>query len=240
MVKVKLNSTELIDICGELVRKTGVKKDKSLFKLPPNFTSDKITSEKNLIALFRVLSEYEDGRHLKLINLPQLYNKYGGLPILEDSQYRTVHNWLQQAHFAFRAILVEKAMRQFDNLNDAAKWVYEQMYFNKPRKSFIAKDGNVYKPLRYATSEVILKWIQQECEQNQLNKEYGAKITVVEWELYGLHGKLRTAQKNLTQEINSVVKIAKTLDYKGFAPNADELDDKLNSFLENLEIMDGV
>lgn len=236
---VKINERELLDICNELVRKTGVAKKKSLFKLPPNFVKHE-DSKKNLIALFKVLSDYEEGHsNLKLINLPELYNEYGGLPKLEPSQYRTVHNWLQQAHFALRAILVEKAIRTFDNLEEAAYSVYEQMYAHHPRRSFIAKDGNYYKPLRYATTEVILRWIYQECEQNKQNKAYGAEISNVEWELYGLHGKLRTAQKILYSDIDSVLKIAKTLDSKGFIDTADELDDKLNSFLENLEYMDG-
>jgi hypothetical protein len=240
MVNTKLSDTELIDICGELVRKRGVKKHKSLFKLPPHFTDSKENSAKNLKALFRVLFDYEDVRkNLKLVNLPSLYNYYGGLPKLDENQYRTVHNWLLQAHFAYRAVLVEKAIRHFPKLEDSSRWVYDQMYSNNKRKSFIAKDGNSYKPLRYATPEVMLKWIYQECEQNKLNKDYGAKITNVEWELYGLHGKLRTAQKILEQDIDSVVKVAKTLDYKGFGKDADELDDKLNSFLENLQIMDG-
>lgn len=228
---------------------------KNLIKLPPVFLLDSEKNGngfKNLVAMIKTISEYEDGDENgvfpKLNDLPSLYNKNGGYPLLSKKDLRKIHNWVQQIGFGIRAAIMEQEENKplFDDWSKLTvpERVFRRLYAHGERRSFITcspLNKNEYKPLRYADDEVKLRWIAQEYEQRKHKKtlKYGAIPTKQEWESYGLSGQVVKKSKNqLKQEIAVLLKIAEKHDISGEYKQADEISRRINKMNADLATLE--
>jgi len=225
-------------------------------KLPPVFLVDDEkhgSGRENLIAMLRVLADYEegaeDGNYPRLQELPERYNEYGGKPLLTGRDMRRVHNWIQQLSFGVRAAVLEDEIKGGNTGSSIAERVYGRLYEDCHRRSFVtyAPDNKYeYKPLKNADREAKLRWIAQEVEQRRSMRRgrvaaYGARPTEQEWERFGLMGQpVRTACTQLQADLDELVKLASTLDNLGRYSEADEIDEKISRISAELNLWDAV
>ena len=161
----------LAEIILELSKKSPVNK-KYLIKLPLVFTANRHPKygdgKKNLIAIIKCSADYENNTsNLKLNEIVTKFNRYGGKPRLGSSDLRKIHNWLQLINFTLRAAVLvqEERSGKHSDVKKLIEAVSERLFNSKETKrSFVAHpDGKKYelKPLKYADTKTILKWISQ-------------------------------------------------------------------------------
>lgn len=232
------------------------KYNRGLIKLPPVFlqNSDKHGDGfTNLVAMIKTIGVYEDGdengNYPTLSELPSLYNKFGGLPYLEDKDFRKLHNWVRQVGFGIRAAIMEQEDKK-PLFNDWVNFtvperVYQRLYRHNERRSFITcsqHNPNEYKPLRYADEQVKMKWIEQEYQQRKSrkkNEKYGAKLTEQEWREYGLSGQQgKQIRKQLENGIQHLLELAEKYDNSGRYEQADAITHRINKMNADLVALD--
>ena len=236
----------LAEIILELSKKSP-KNKKYFIKLPLVFTAIRHQKygdgKKNLIAIIKCSADYENiSFDLKLNEIVNKFNKYGGKPRLGSSDLRKIHNWLQLINFALRAAVMVREDRsgKFTDPKKLVEAVSEKLFNSKETKrSFVAHpEGSKYefKPLKYADTKTISKWILQEYSEYKAEVlPFGYTPTKREWELYGLRGQTKTAYSSLVNDIQNLVKRARTLDENGDHKQADLIYEKLVSMQQNLE-----
>lgn len=247
----------LADIMLKLATKsenerTANKASRPLLKLPPVFTAHNDEKygcgKRNLVAMIKCAAEYEDGfsdgSYPILAELPKRYNAYGGLPNLDSSDLRKVHNWLQHVSFGLRAAVMEQEEKfpttapGWEGLGVVERTAKRLFDPNKTRRVFVAHPINSlyeFKPLRYADSNAILRWLKKEYSQKKNGTPFGVQPTTEEWETYGLRGQTRTEYSILMNDIHNMVHTAKALDQNGNHREADKIHEKLMTMKHNLE-----
>ena len=110
----------------------------ALFKLPPVFSNtnhDKYgNGKKNLVAMIKTISEYNNNKSLTLNDLPSIYNINGGLPDLTIKDMRKVHNWTNQVEFGLRAAMIYlEHNRSHGNFDYVPDKVFKTLYANNRR-----------------------------------------------------------------------------------------------------------
>jgi hypothetical protein len=235
----------LAEIILQLARKAPKNKIKFL-KLPPVFTA--INHSKygngfaNLVAIIKCSSDYEDiESNLKLNDIVDRYNYYGGLPKLSEQDLRKVHNWLQLINFALRAAVLEQTEKT--GLYNESKIV--ELTINKlfnsdiTKRSFVAHAPDSkyeIKPLKYADTKTITKWLANELNDKNNGKfPYGYEPSSREWQLYGLRGQSKTAYSSLVKDIQELVIKARSFDESGDHKQADMIYEKLVNMQKSLE-----
>ena len=221
-----------------------------LIKLPPVFQS--VAGSKygdglhNLVAMIRTLSDYdEEGartRRPTLAELPARYNAYGGLPKMTGREIRKVHNWMLQVNFALRAAVLQQEEAAptsgMERLSVAQRVFYRLYSGVNCRRAFVTHaPDNRYelKPLRYASEEAILAWIEQECVQKHLSGGvYGARPTSGEWDAYGLRGQTKTICADAEARISDISQRASHMDKQGLCQEADILDKRMQFMLDTI------
>jgi hypothetical protein len=186
--------------------------------LPPVFTA--INHSKygngyaNLVAIIKCSSDYEDiESNLKLNDIVDRYNYYGGLPKLSEHDLRKIHNWLQLINYALRAAVLEQTEKTgLYNDNKIVEMTISKL-FNPDitRRSFVAHAPDSkyeIKPLKYADIKTITKWITAES---------------------------KTAYSSLVKDIQELVIKARTFDESGDHKQADLIYEKLVNMQQNLE-----
>lgn len=236
----------LAEIIIELSKKSP-KNKKYFIKMPLVFTANRHPKygdgKKNLIAIIKCSADYENiTSNLKLNEIVHKYNRYGGKPKLGLSDLRKIHNWLQLINFALRAAVMiqEDRSGEHSDHKKLVEAVSERLFNSKDTKrSFVAHpDGKKYefKPLKYADTKTIAKWILQEYNDYKNGTyPFGYIPSKREWELYGLRGQTKTAYSSLIDDIQILVKKARTLDENGDHVQADLIYEKLVTMQKNLE-----
>jgi hypothetical protein len=229
-----------------IIKLSKLPKNKKLFKLPPvfNFENHKKygSAKSNLIAIIKCSADYENlDKNLKLLQIVDRYNMYGGKPNLKSQDLRKLHNWLQLINFILRAAIMEKLDSQSDHLiiDEIAKTL-----FKSSKRTFVAHSlTNKYelKPLKYADIKTIGKWLTIELNNKRAGiVPFGYVPTQREWELYGLRGQTKTAYNSLMQDIHNLVKKARSFDESGHHMQADMIYEKLVSMQKTLEQLNTV
>jgi len=228
------------------------KYSRALIKLPPVFLT---SSNKhgnglnNLVAIIKTICAYEEGldngEYPRLVDLPAIYNGYGGLPALTEKDYRKVHNWVQQVVFGIRVACTrtQNAQPLFNDWNSlpVPERVFRRLYAYNPKRPFITcsmDNKNNYKPLKYADDAVKRKWIEQEYVQKKNKKmhaSYGAKPTYQEWRDYGLSGQVGRQVKNQIQkQIGELLILAEEYDKAGEYEKAESITSKIHKMNQDL------
>lgn len=206
------------------------KSSASLIKLPPIFligtTGSQEEGKKNLEAMVKTLADYQtDG--LTLNELPGRYASYGGTVKGEEIGTRKIHNWMHQVAFGIRAAMVDI----YDDNSSATNVAYSvtNMLDNAPLV-FVARAGNEYRPLRYASADNKERWLRDEIMQRRAGtnyNNYGAQITDDEWCQHGVGMQYRVAHMSLKDGIDKLVKEASLKDQRGEYEEADVIDKAL-------------
>ena len=251
---VSANAVKLAETMHELAQwskshPNSKKFDVGVLRLPPFFSVEK-NGIRNLVAMIKTLADYEEGFgngvYPTLAELPERYNVHRGTNELTEKDIRKVHNWLQQVSFGVRAAMVELEFRQIRTAsvdgNGVAERVFQKLYANNERRSFVAfSPDNKYelKPLRRATNDAKKRWIQQEIDQRfagvSEGEQYGARPNILEWEVYGLKGHVKTACAEIRAQFESLSRRAQQLDREGRYEDADALDTTLVQMSKSLD-----
>lgn len=218
------------------------KRSENLIKLPPVFLTGTDGSpacgRKNLEAMIKVLADYQLSG-LTLSELPQRYASYGGTVKSAEIGTRRIHNWMHQVAFGIRAAIIEMhddngedAMRVASNVADVIE--------HSPLV-FVAREGNEYRPLRYASRDAKERWLCEEVEQQRIGtnyNNYGAQITDEEWCQNGVGMQYRVAHSSLKSSIEKLVKQAQKLDHTGRHNEADTIDEALSKIYRGSNVLD--
>lgn len=217
------------------------KKSANIIKLPPVFlggnNGDPADGRKNLEAMIKVLADYQLSG-LTLNELPQRYASYGGTVKSAEIGTRRIHNWMHQVAFGIRAAMIEMN----DNDDDAirvASSVAEIL--EQSPLVFVAREGNEYRPLRYASRDAKERWLCEEVVQQRTGtnyNSYGAQITDDEWCQNGVGMQYRVAHSSLRSSIEQLVKQAQKLDQNGHYVEADTIDEALSKIQRGSNILD--
>lgn len=207
------------------------KKSANIIKLPPVFLggndNSPVDGRRNLEAMIKVLADYQLSG-LTLNELPQRYASYGGTTKTADIGTRRIHNWMHQVAFGIRAAMIE--MHDNDANEQEVATVVAHALEQSPLV-FVAREGNEYRPLRYASREATERWLCEEVVQQRTGtnyNNYGAQITDDEWCQNGVGMQYRIAHSSLKNSIESLVKQAQVLDQMGKYGNADTIDEALS------------
>jgi len=217
------------------------KKSANIIKLPPVFlggnNGDPADGRKNLEAMIKVLADYQLSG-LTLNELPQRYASYGGTVKSAEIGTRRIHNWMHQVAFGIRAAMIEMN----DNDDDAirvASSVAEIL--EQSPLVFVAREGNEYRPLRYASRDAKERWLCEEVVQQRTGtnyNSYGAQITDDEWCQNGVGMQYRVAHSSLRSSIEQLVKQAQKLDQNGHYVESDTIDEALSKIQRGSNILD--
>lgn len=178
-----------------------------LVKLPPMFNN-----KESLSALLNTAFDYYS-KNLTLKSLPGIFNKYAKKEVLLPNDIRKVHNWINQVAFCTRAACI------YDNLDNTSNEVLEIM--NKYNIPYILKENNEYKPIKYASSTIVKKWIDNEFNQIKNKENFGYNLSKSEKELYGIY---QNDNNNTIKSIYSMIKNAKNFDLDGNYKQAEYCD----------------
>lgn len=208
---------------------------KNLVKIPPIFM-DEENGKTNIISVIKTISDYNN-QNLTLKELINKYNKYGGTPKLASNDLRKLHNWIQQISFVTRAASIINELEENFNLSEEqiANNVYQNLYENLPECSFIYKTSNEYKPLKYASKKVIIKWINEEVAQIKNNEVFGAIPSNLEIEFYGIRKHDDDLYSDIKEKIHQMIKNAKNMDTEGDFQSADNYYIYMKTLYENLK-----
>ena len=78
--------------------------------------------------------------NLKLNDIVDRYNYYGGLPKLSEQDLRKVHNWLQLINFALRAAVLEQTEKMgLYNESKIVELTINKLFNFKKEKSYSSK-----------------------------------------------------------------------------------------------------
>lgn len=241
----KARASELADA---ILRVADTKVPNRIAKLPPSLSRN-AQGRVNLIAVIKLLADYESDGNETLNSLTQRFAEYGGKPHLNEDQFRKLHNWLRQVSYAIRIAIVDseyrRAMRNSDDLKSASARVHALLY-SDPKRVFIATpidNPHQYKPLRYARSKNKLRWIEQEMYQrDQIAKgrciRMGARLSDEEWADSGMNGQYEHAMLPIQNQIKELVRTAEKLDSEGEYRRADEVDTILEYLFLGSRIVD--
>lgn len=233
--------SEADSLADIIIKLSKLPKNKKLFKLPPVFSFENHkkygSARNNLIAIIKCSADYEDlNQNLKLLQIVEKYNSYGGKPNLTSQDLRKLHNWLQLINFVLRAAIMEKLDSKPDSV------IIEEIvknFFQSTRRTFVAhpiESKYELKPLKYADVKTISKWLKIELNNKRAGVyPFGYVPTQREWELYGLRGQTKTAYNSLMKDIHNLVKKARVFDEGGQHLQADMIYDKLVSMQKTLE-----
>lgn len=213
----------------------------NLIKLPPVFLGGSNGSpaegRKNLEAMIKVLSDYQLS-NLTLNELPQRYASYGGTVKSSEIGTRRIHNWMHQVAFGIRAAMIEMN----DNNEDTQKVASAvTQILDKYPLIFVAREGNEYRPLRYASSDAKERWLCEEVAQQRSGtnyNSYGAQITDDEWYQNGVGMQYRVAHSSLKNSIENLVRQAQKLDQMGKFVEADTIDEALSKIQRGSNVLD--
>jgi hypothetical protein len=218
------------------------KKSANLIKLPPVFlggdSGEPIDGRKNLEAMIKVLADYQVSG-LTLNELPQRYASYGGTVKGEEIGTRRIHNWMHQVAFGIRAAMIEMNDDEGDEAIRVASNVVEVL--EQYPLVFVAREGNEYRPLRYASRDAKERWLCEEVVQQRLGtnyNSYGAQITDDEWCQNGVGMQYRVAHSSLKSSIEKLVKQAQKLDQLGQYTEADTIDEALSKIQRGSNVLD--
>lgn len=218
------------------------KKSANLIKLPPVFLGGNNGSpsdgRKNLEAMIKVLADYQLSG-LTLNELPQRYASYGGTVKGDEIGTRRIHNWMHQVAFGIRAAMIEMNDDEGDEAIRVASNVAEVL--EQSPLVFVAREGNEYRPLRYASRDAKERWLCEEVVQQRLGtnyNSYGAQITDDEWCQNGVGMQYRVAHSSLKSSIEKLVRQAQKLDQLGQYTEADTIDEALSKIQRGSNVLD--
>ena len=214
-----------------------------LIKLPPIFlggvSGNPKEGQKNLEAMVKTLADYQsDG--LTLNELPTRYASYGGHVKGDEIGIRRIHNWMHQVAFGIRAAMVDMCDAQ--NTQSAVVTSVLDGLDNAPLV-FVARSGNEYRPLRYASKATKERWIRDEVKQRRAGvnyNNYGAQITDDEWCQNGVGMQYRVAHSSLKDSIDKLVAQAHILDNCGKYDEAETIDEALCRMERGAHTLDGI
>ncbi len=208
------------------------RKSANLIKLPPVFLigsdGSTLSGKKNLEAMIKVLADYQVSG-LTLNELPQRYASYGGASKSAEIGTRRIHNWMHQVAFGIRAAMVSMYDDSVADAREISVQVVQEL--DKFPLVFVAREGNEYRPLRYASNDAKERWICEEVIQQRSGtnyNNYGARITDDEWCQNGVGMQYRVAHSSLKTSIEKLVKQAQKLDLSGHYDDADTIDEALS------------
>lgn len=218
------------------------KKSENLIKLPPVFlggnNGEPADGRKNLEAMIKVLADYQLSG-LTLNELPQRYASYGGTVKSAEIGTRRIHNWMHQVAFGIRAAMIEMSDDKGDEAIRVASSVAEIL--EQSPLVFVAREGNEYRPLRYASREAKERWLCEEVVQQRIgtnHNNYGANITDDEWCQNGVGMQYRVAHSSLKNNIEKLVRQAHKLDQMGKCAEADAIDSALSKIQRGSNTLD--
>jgi hypothetical protein len=241
----KARANELADA---IIRTADTKVNGRIVKLPPSLSRE-AQGRNNLVAVIKLLADYESGDKDTLNGLTQRFAEYGGRPILAEDQFRKLHNWLRQVSYAIRMAIVDseyrRAVRNGGDLKLASKRVHDLLY-SDPKRVFVATpvdSPHQYKPLRYATTKNKLRWIEQEMYQREMIAQgkpvrLGARLSDEEWAASGMSGQYEHTMLPIQKRIEELIRTAEKLDSEGRYHQADEVDAILEHLFLGIQMSD--
>lgn len=206
---------------------------KNLIKVPPIFLYPE-DGKRTLVALIHTIDDYNN-KSLTLKELPSHFNKYCGKTIIGNNDLRKIHNWIQQINFGLRAATILYEINK--NPNSTKLAIASSVHKNlcwEDGFSYVIREENEYKPLKYASRPVILKWLEEEVNQITNNQVFGAQPSDEEKELYGVRKHNDNIYGEAEENVHQLLKEAKAKDVQGDYTMADTYDCFLKNLYDNI------